>query len=368
MPPIARQTIAKVFICACAVPLLTLGCQTGADVAGDGEATREEVVLTEAQQIHRLEVVLGLTGDELETQNMRVVELGEQVSTLQRTIAELEAETVGLQDQYGESNVARDAEIELLKTEREALLRDMERLANAAEVAAAQAAQAIAARSEAAAISADDQSAEVGGASSEAAAPTASAPTASASQAALTNALGGLGGFRRVEDLGFQSDARLGSRLAVTGSGLAVDSTGEEPVLFDVNLSLDSSLVYLTIADPAGRDPRLVLTVQYVSDVRPLYAQTAFISIQGSDPIDPVDPVIFTGSPKRETDGVRVREAFSREVDRQLLNRISTMLSSSAFTSSFVGTVGRDSHRPSTAEREAMSRVLFAYIDLGGYR
>ena len=363
MPPIARQTIAKVFICACAAPLLTLGCQTGADVAGDGEATREEVVLTEAQQIHRLEVVLGLTGDELETQNMRVVELGEQVSTLQRTIAELEAETVGLQDQYGESNVARDAEIELLKTEREALLRDMERLANAAEVAAAQAAQAIAARSEAAAISADDQSAEVGGASSEAA-----APTASASQAALTNALGGLGGFRRVEDLGFQSDARLGSRLAVTGSGLAVDSTGEEPVLFDVNLSLDSSLVYLTIADPAGRDPRLVLTVQYVSDVRPLYAQTAFISIQGSDPIDPVDPVIFTGSPKRETDGVRVREAFSREVDRQLLNRISTMLSSSAFTSTFIGTVGRDSHRPNTAEREAMSRVLFAYIDLGGYR
>ena len=359
MPPIVRQTIAKVLICACAAPLLTLGCQTGADVVGNGE----EVVLSEAQQIHRLEVVLGLTRDELETRNARAVELGGRVSTLQQIVAELEAETVRLQDQYGESNVARDAEIELLKTEREALLRDMERLANAAEVAAAQAAQAISARSEAAAISTDDQSAEVGRASTEAA-----VPTASASQAALTNALGGLGGFRRVEDLGFQSDARLGSRLAVTGSGLAVDSTGEEPFLFDAELSFDSSLVYLTITDPAGRDPRLVLTVQYVSDVRPLYAQTAFISIQGSDPIDPVDPVIFTGSPERETDGVRVRETFSREVDRQLLNRISTMLSSSAFTSTFIGTVGRDSHRPSTAEREAMSRVLFAYIDLGGYR
>ena len=180
--------------------------------------------------------------------------------------------------------------------------------------------------------------------------------------------MGGLGGFRQVDNLGFQSDSRLGSRLAVAGSGFAVDSTGEEPVLFDTELSFDSSLIYLTITDPASRDLRLILTVQYVSDVRPLYAQTAFISIEGNDPIDPVDPVIFTGSPQRESDGVRVREAFSREVDRALLHRISGMLSSSSFTSTFVGTVGKESHRPTMAERAAMSRVLFAYIDLGGYR
>ncbi len=299
----------------------------------------------EDKKIHRLEVELRLTRDELQARNERGVELEEQVSTLQETIPGLEGEILELQRQASAGADERAAEIELLKSERQSLLLDLERLASAAEVAAAQAAQAITARSE-----------------------TAAEPTSTTDQAALANALGGLGGFRRVEDLGFQTDSRLGSRLAVTGSGLAVDSTGEEPVLFDADLSFDSSLIYLTITDPAGRDPHLVLTVQYVSDVRPLYTQTAFISIQGNDPIDPIDPVIFTGSPVRETDGVRIREAFSREVDRQLLNRISAMLSSSTFTSTFVGTVGRESHRPSAAEREAMSRVLFAYIDLGGYR
>jgi hypothetical protein len=160
----------------------------------------------------------------------------------------------------------------------------------------------------------------------------------------------------------------MAARLAVAGSGLSVDSSGADPLLYDESLSFDSSLVYLTISDPAGRSPQLILTVQYVSELRPLYTQTAFISIEGSDPIDPVDPVVFTGGPIRETDGARVREAFSREVDRQLLSQISRMLQSGRFTSTFVGTVGRDTHRPTAAEREAMSRVLFAYIDLGGYR
>lgn len=312
----------------------------------------------EDKELHRLEVELRLTRDELQVRDEQNSELKEQVAALQETVHGLEEELRELRLQITTAGDEGAAEIELLKSERQALLLDMERLASAAEIAAAQAAQAMAAQAEAARIEA---------ATSEAGSVEV-ARIASADQTALANALGGLGGFQRVEDLGFQSDSRLGSRLAVTGSGLAVDSTDEEPILFDADLSFDSSLIYLTITDPAGRDPRLVLTVQYVSDVRPLYTQTAFISIQGNDPIDPIDPVIFTGSPVRETDGVRIREAFSREVDRRLLNRISAMLSSSTFTSTFVGTVGRESHRPSTAERAAMSRVLFAYIDLGGYR
>ena len=312
----------------------------------------------EEKQIRRQEVELRLTRDELQVRDEQSAQLEDQVSALQVTVLEMEAELRELRVQVATTGDEGAAEIESLKTEREALLLDLERLATAAEIAAAQAAQAMAAQAEAArfeAAASDASSAEV-------------ARTASTNQAALTNALGGLGGFRRVEDLGYQSDSRLGSRLAVTGSGLAVDSTGEKPVLFDAELSFESSLIYLTITDPAGRDPQLVLTVQYVSDLRPLYTQTAFISIQGNDPIDPIDPVIFTGNPERETDGVRIREAFSRDVDRLLLNRISGMLSSGTFTSTFVGTVGRESHRPNTAEREAMSRVLFAYIDLGGYR
>ncbi|MCK4515329.1 MAG: hypothetical protein KAU31_08730, partial [Spirochaetaceae bacterium] len=245
----------------------------------------------EEKEIHRLEVELRLTRDELQVRDERSSELEEQVSTLQEAIPGLQGDIRELQLQASTGADEHAAEIELLQSERQALLLDLERLANAAEIAAAQAAQAMTARSE-----------------------TAAEPTSATNQTALANAMGGLGGFRRVEDLGFQSDSRLGSRLAVTGSGLAVDSAGEDPVLFDADLSFDSSLIYLTITDPAGRDPRLVLTVQYVSDVRPLYTQTAFISIQGNDPIDPIDPVIFTGSPVRETDGVRIREAFSREV------------------------------------------------------
>ncbi|MEE8441550.1 MAG: hypothetical protein V3S41_07505, partial [Spirochaetia bacterium] len=319
------------------------------------EVTAEEVVLSEEQQeVLRLEEQLQLIRGELEAQSATSAELRTRLSALQQTVVEMEVEIAVLQEQAAIAAGGHEDEIKSLKSEREALLLDLERLAGAAEIAAAQAAQALAALSETVASPSDGESSPTG--------------SASASQAALIDALGGLGGFRRVEELGFQGDSRLASRLAVTGSGLAVDSTGEEPLLFDAGLSFDSSLVYLTITDPAGRDPGLVLTVQYVSDLRPLYAQTAFISIQGNDPIDPIDPVIFTRSPERETDGVRIREAFSREVDRQLLNRISVMLTSSGFTTTFVGTAGRESYRPTVAERAAISRVLFAYIDLGGYR
>jgi hypothetical protein len=316
------------------------------------------IVLTQEElELARLE-------DDLRTANNQLEATDAETQELRQTVDDLQQATVTLQNQLETALAARDAEIVSLKAEQEALLIDLERLSIAAEVAAAHAATAqTAAETVVASAQTGIASVRTDAANSEDA-----ARSNGVIQGALTDALGGLGGFRRVDDLGFRSDSRMGARLAVAGSGLAVDSTGDEPILFDTALSFDSSLIYLTIADPASRNPRLILTVQYVSDVRPLYAQTAFISIEGNDPIDPVDPVIFTGSPDRETDGVRIREAFSRDVDRSLLNRISRMLSSSSFAGTFVGTVGRESHRPTLAERAALSRVLFAYIDLGGYQ
>jgi len=324
--------------------LLVVGCRT---------APNTEELTPEQQQILQLQAELESTEGELTRQLAERDQLEQTVQSLESRVAGLQAELLSVSSAAEQSAESRDTEIEALRAEREALLRDMERLSNAAEVAAAEAANARAALAEARARSATETE---GSGSGEA-----------ASQA-IADAVGGLGGFRRVESLGFTPDTRLASRLGVAGSGLAVDSSGDKPVLFDPDLSFDTSLIYLTIVDPSGTQPRLVLTVQYVSDVRPLYAQTAFIAIEGTDPIDPVDPVIFTGGPARDTDGERIREAFSRDVDRALLNRIASMLTSGRFSSTFVGSVGRESHRPTVTERSALSRVLFAFIDLGGFR
>jgi len=324
----SRKSAIAIVCCVCSVPLLMLGCQSGAQPMDDGANVGDVVVLTQDElEVVRLEEELQLANDLLAAQETREQEL-------QDTIVNLEQEVAGLQQELESVTSAGELEIESLKSEQEALLLDMERLSFAAEVAAAQAETAQAAAQAVVA------SAQTGIASVQTDAGNDATRNNGVIQAALSEALRGLGGFRQVESLGYQSDARMGARLAVAGSGLAVDTTGGEPVLYDTALSFENSLIYLTIEDPAGGDPRLILTVQYVSDVRPLYTETAFISIQGNDPIDPVDPVIFTGSPVRESDGVRIREAFSRNVDRTLLNRISGLLTSNGFVSTFVGTVG----------------------------
>jgi hypothetical protein len=353
-------------------------------VSGCGTLGRSTKWSEEEKEILRLEQLLLLTSDELAARESQIVALREDIVVLERSIGDTEADILALLEQEAiatEARAERDEEIAALKSERDSLLMDLARLSNAAEVAASQAAAAQVEAQEAADAAAQAQArlaeqiqeteelasrvavqAEREKADSEAAA------TVAANREALADAIDGLGGFRPVETLGFTTDARMGARLAVAGSGLAVDTSGDAPVLYDQSLQFDSSLVYLTITDPAGNDPVLTLTVQYVSDERPLYTRTAFISIEGHDPIDPIDPVIFTGTPERKTDGERVLESFSRSVDRQLLAQISRMLSSENFASTFVGTVGRDSHEPSSAEREALSRVLFAFIDLGGFR
>jgi hypothetical protein len=105
-----------------------------------------------------------------------------------------------------------------------------------------------------------------------------------------------------------------------------------------------------------------------VSDVEPLYLRTAFITIEGGDPIDPIDPIVLSGEPERLTDGVRLLEALTMNADRDLIERLSAMISSSRFRVTFIGMNQQLTHQPSVAERAAMSNMLFAFIDLGGVR
>lgn len=340
MPTLRRPVLVQLLLSAITATVLLTGCRSAPEAPLEDAASGDVVVISpEEQRLALLEADLARTQEELAGERERANELQAQVDELLNTKADLEATIAETETRARDASTAYDQELDELRAERESLLADLERLATAAQTPPP--------------TSVASGTAASGG---------------SGNQEALAEALSGRSGFRRVESFARENDRRLAARLAVDGSGLAVDASGSTPVLFDPTLSFETSLIYLTIVDPGGRDPQLILTVQYVSDVRPLYAQTAFITIDGADPIDPVDPIIFSGNPVRETDGVRVRELFSREVNRTMLTRISSMLSASGFRSTFVGTIGRASHTPTAVERQAMSRVLFAFIDLGGYR
>ena len=185
---------------------------------------------------------------------------------------------------------------------------------------------------------------------------------------ALAAAIQGGSGFARVSSLGLQDDARARARLAIAAPGIGVDSSRATPVLHDTRLEYDSTILYLTIIDPQGRRPRLELTAQYATDVEPLYLRTAFVTIDGGDPIDPVDPIVLAGETIRQTDGTILREAITIDADRSLVNRLSSMVSSDQFRVTYVGLNRQITHQPSVAERAALSNILFAYIDLGGLR
>jgi hypothetical protein len=146
-----------------------------------------------------------------------------------------------------------------------------------------------------------------------------------------------------------------------------VDTEGV-PELYDTRLEYDQTMVYLSVVDPEGRRPHLRLTAQHVSDTGPIALRTAFISIEGGDPIDPIDPIVLLAPATRQTDGVLYREALDTTADRALLDRLTTMISSTRFQVTFVGESGQYTHRPTVAERAAMSNILFAFIDLGGLR
>ena len=185
-------------------------------------------------------------------------------------------------------------------------------------------------------------------------------------ETALTEALSGGAGFQRVSSIGFTADPQAARR--VSAPGVAIDTSTGSELLYDVRLDYTSTMAYLTVEDPAGRSPVLRLTAQYATSNEPLWAQTAFIAIEGLDPVDPVDPIVMNVTPQRQTDGTNLIERFSVQVDRPMVTRLSSMLSSQKFTVTFVGPTAQRTHRPSVAERAAMSNILFAFIDLGGLR
>ncbi|MFW5683302.1 MAG: hypothetical protein ACOC1I_00475 [Spirochaetota bacterium] len=183
---------------------------------------------------------------------------------------------------------------------------------------------------------------------------------------AMAAALRGGGGFSRIRDLGFQNDPRAAARLSAAAPGIGVDVSIGVPILYDSRLDYEKTAVYLSIVDPEGRRPRLRLTAQYSTEVEPLYLRTAFITIEGGDPVDPIDPIVLSGEPVRQTDGELLREALEMNAEGELVDRLSTMISSRRFQVTFVGLSEQHTHRPSVSERSAMSNMLFAFIDLGG--
>lgn len=195
-----------------------------------------------------------------------------------------------------------------------------------------------------------------------------SASIARSPQERLTEALSGGDGFRRVDRIGLQNDPRLAARFANAAPGIAADTAEDTPLLFDIRLDYRQTIVFLTIHDPAGRAPELRVNVQYVSDREPLHIRAAVLTIEGIDPVAPIEPIVLSERVIRETDGTILREGFVLPADRSIVDRLATILTGGRFTVTMLGTTRQVQHRPSTAERAAMSNILFAYLDIGGLR
>lgn len=174
-------------------------------------------------------------------------------------------------------------------------------------------------------------------------------------------------GFERVSYLGLRNDPRAVQRLASSAPGVGVDTTRVPPVMFDTRLSLDQTGVYLTIVDPA-HEPQLVLTVQYVDTGTPLWLHTALITVEGGDPVDPIEPLFLEGEPIRQTDGRLLSEALAKPADQSATARLTAMLSSQHLVLTLLGDGAPVSYRPSVSERAAMSNMIHAFIDLDGFR
>ena len=187
-------------------------------------------------------------------------------------------------------------------------------------------------------------------------------------QERLAEALSGSDGFRRVDRIGLQNDPRLAARFANAAPGVAADTVAGIPLLFDIRLDYRQTLVFLTIHDPAGGSPELRVNVQYVSDREPLLIRAAVLTIEGIDPVAPIEPIVLSDRVIRETDGTILREAFVLPADRSVVDRLATVLAGGRFTVTMLGTTRQIQHRPTIGERAAMSNILFAYLDIGGLR
>jgi hypothetical protein len=295
------------------------------------------------EQIDRLSARLGEARDELRVREQRLSELQSDIRTLQAELRSERRETERLRDDL-------DVALQQLGTLRERrfeLQDELERIR--AQLDELQGAAIAAGRAQESVRTAESSSAR-------------SLSSVDATAAALR----GGGGFNSVRRIGFQNDPRAAARLSGTAPGIGVDTSLGVPVLYDSRLDYDETLVFLSIIDPDGRRPRLRLTTQYTTDAAPLYLRTAFITIEGADPVDPLDPIVLANDAIRETDGAQLREALNVDADAGLVDRLSTMISSSRFQVTFVGMNEQHTHRPSIAERSAMSNMLFAFIDLGG--
>lgn len=297
-------------------------------------------------RIETLDAQLAQARDEIDSRDERIRELEAEVASLTDTLererrdaAEIRSDLDVALEQLGR---LREDRLDL-RDELDDLEEQLERLRSAA-IAAERARDAVSA------------------------AERASMPDEGARAGTLDAALKGGGGFTRVRDLGLQNDPRATARLSAAAPGIGVDTSSGAPVLYDTRLDYDETLAYLSILDPEGRRPRLRLTAQYATTSEPFALQTAFITIEGGDPVDPIDPIVVAGEPRRETDGVTLLESITMNTDRTLIERLSAMVSSSRFRVTYLGMDGQYTYAPSVAERAAMSNILFAFIDLGGGR
>lgn len=325
------------------IGLLATGCRTVPQAEYD--ALEEELEAVSGE----LENALESAEERAQRRENQIAALEEQVAELERQLAREEADAASLSEdlelalqQLGTLREERlDLQEELLE-----LTAELERLHDAA--AGGRSARGDAGTAESAGVRTPESGART-------------APDA------LGAAFRGADGFDRVRDLGLRNDPRATARFAQAAPGIGVDTAEGVPLLYDARLDYEETLVYLAIADPEGR-PRLRLTAQHLSEVEPLYLQTAFITIEGGDPVDPLDPIVLSGTPVRETDGTTVREALVMTARGDMLDRLSTMIGSRRFTVTFLGSDEQITHRPSVAERAAMSNMLFAYLDLRGER
>jgi outer membrane murein-binding lipoprotein Lpp len=184
------------------------------------------------------------------------------------------------------------------------------------------------------------------------------------SRAVLEEAISGGRGFLTTDVLGLRDQPGLAARYGSDAPGISADLYFGAPRLFDSRLSYGETALFLTITDPASRAPQLSLHAQYGSNEAPLYLQSVSISIAGNDPVDPIDPLVLTGEPDRLTDGERLLETIVVPVDASIADRLTSMVSSSRLTVTFIGNGRRYAYQPSVIERAALSNMLFAYFDI----
>ena len=172
------------------------------------------------------------------------------------------------------------------------------------------------------------------------------------------------GTFVTITRAGYHADPRAAGRLAAWSPGIAVDTAGPVPILFDTRHRYNTTMAHLTIEDPQGRSPQLVLTVQHVSERSPLLLHTAVLTVEGGDPVDPIEPIVLSGEGRRETDGRLFIESLRLAADAPVARRLAAMISSPRLVLTFVGTLGERIYRPPVSERAAMANIIFAFMDL----